>query len=161
MRFSSDRSLEPLWEVFKPDSDLATRISATARAELGLFRVDDRVDNHMKWTRGSALTALTGGAETASGVVTEAYRSARKAIFDGDNPNLSIAAKSVETVAAGFGISAYGDLRAGLDPAGLSNGFSLVLHDGEVPLTSQGLGARRLTSMAIQHARSSEALEYS
>ncbi|MEA5362800.1 ATP-binding protein [Amycolatopsis sp., V23-08] len=153
VRFTADASLEPSWEVFKPGTEMVGRISAGARAELGLFRVDERVDNHMRWARGSALTSLTAGSRAAGDVVAGAYRSARQAVFDESHSDLSLAAKAVKDGATSFGAGPYRDLRAGLDPSGLTNGVNLVLHDGMVPLTSQGLGARRLTSMAIQHAK--------
>jgi putative ATP-dependent endonuclease of OLD family len=153
LRFSTDSSLEPLWEVFKPGSDQTKQISANARASLGLFRIDDRVDMHLRWGRGSALTALSGGQLAASEAVANTYRQARQTIFGAPDESLVTATETVLTELTHFGAGRYVNLRPGLDPASQTTSHGLVLHDGDVPITSQGLGMRRLTSIAIQHAR--------
>ena len=68
VRFSADDSLEPIWQVFKPDAPEITpkHLTVTLRAKFGVFRVDERVDTHLRWGRGSALAAITGGVTGAA-----------------------------------------------------------------------------------------------
>ncbi|WP_131767013.1 ATP-dependent nuclease [Candidatus Protofrankia californiensis] len=154
IRFTADQSLEPIWEVHKPFSDLEPkRLSAANRAVFGLFRVDERVDAHMRWTRGSALSTLTGGTSQAESASTTAMRAAREAVFGLDDPQLIEAASLVGSRALKFGASNYENLRPGIDPVSMSSGHALTLHEDKIPLTRQGLGTRRLTSLAIQDAR--------
>lgn len=155
VRFSADDSLEPIWEVFKPGAPEITprHLTVTMRAKFGIFRVDERVDTHLRWGRGSALAAITCGLTGAASTTVDAQRAARKAVFGSSEPSLADAAAEVKTASNTFGASRFQDLRVGLDPQALNTGYGLVLHDGEVPLTSSGLGTRRLTSLGIQEAR--------
>ena len=156
VRFRVDESLEPIWEVFKPDApDIEPRhLTLTLRAKFGVFRVDERVDTHLRWGRGSALAAITAGVAGAASTTVEAQRAARKAVFDSTEPSLTSAAAKVKAASNAFGANNFEDLRVGLDPQALNTGYGLVLHDGDVPLTGSGLGTRRLTSLSIQEARS-------
>lgn len=155
VRFSADDSLEPIWQVFKPDAPEITpkHLTVTLRAKFGVFRVDERVDTHLRWGRGSALAAITGGVTGAASTTVDAQRAARKAVFDSTEPSLTDAAAKVKVASNTFGASNFRNLRVGLDPQALNTGYGLVLHDGEVPLTGSGLGTRRLTSLGIQEAR--------
>lgn len=155
VRFTADSSLEPIWEVFKPDAPeiTARHLTVSLRAKFGVFRVDERVDTHLRWGRGSALAAITSGVAGATSTTVDAQRAARKAVFNSTEPSLIDAATKVKTASNTFGASNFQNLRVGLDPQALNTGYGLVLHDGEVPLTGSGLGTRRLTSLGIQEAR--------
>ena len=155
VRFRVDKSLEPLWEVYKPNTpELSTRhLPLSTRLKFGVFRVDERVETHLRWGRGSALAAITAGLGDASSTTVDAQRAARTAVFNSDNTALTAAAEQVKSVASTFGASDFANLRVGLDPQALNTGYGLVLHDGDVPLTAVGLGTRRLTSLGIQEAR--------
>lgn len=155
VRFKADESLEAIWEVFKPGADEIPprHLTVSLRAKLGVFRVDERVDTHLRWGRGSALAAITSGLEGATSTTVEAQRAARKAVFESEEPTLKDAADKVKQASNTFGANNFQDLRVGLDPQALNTGYGLVLHDGEVPLTGSGLGTRRLTSLGIQEAR--------
>ena len=147
LRVASD--LEPEWTIVRPTSDDEGQpISARKRETFGLFRIDERVDAHLRWGRGSALSRLTAGG--ASDAITMAHRAARTAVFGANRSALHDAADTVAKAAASIGAAAFGELRPGLDPSVSSGSSALLLHDGAVPLTHAGLGTRRLTSIATQ-----------
>lgn len=150
VRLTVAPDLEPTWEVVRPDSDDARPISASQRRQLGFFRLGERPDFHFRWARGSALSGLTDGGDGASSVILDAHREARAAVFKADPNALHAAAAAAQESAGTFGAAAFGELRPGLEPGSSSSAHALLLHDGDVPLSSLGLGTRRLTSLAIQ-----------
>lgn len=154
VQFKADESLEPIWEVIKPEAPEISpkHLTVSLRAKLGVFRVDENVDTHLRWGRGSALAAITAGVRGATSTTVEAQRAARRAVFDSTEPSLSDAAEKVKIASNTFGANNFKNLRVGLDPQALNTGYGLVLHDDEVPLTGSGLGTRRLTSLGIQEA---------
>lgn len=145
-------SLEPAWTIVSPGAeDEGTFISASARERFGLFRVDERIDAHLRWGRGSALTRLTTKDSGADAAVTTAHRAARLAVFEMEETSaLYIAAIEVSLAAADIGSADFTWLRPGLDPVSSATTNALLLHDDQVPLTGSGLGTRRLVSLAIQ-----------
>jgi putative ATP-dependent endonuclease of OLD family len=150
-------SLEPAWTVIRPGStDDGVPIGAAARENLGLFRVDERIEAHLRWGRTSALTRLTAKKSGADAAVTSAHRAARAVVFGSPPELLTAAAAEVQTAAQAIGGTAFTRLQPGLDPAGSSSASALLLHDEDVPLTEYGLGTRRLTSLAIQEKAFSE-----
>lgn len=150
VRLTVTPELDPTWEVVRPGSDEARPISASQRRQLGFFRLGERPDYHLRWARGSALSGLTDGGNGASSIVLDAQREARAAVF-GSEPNaLHSAAAAAQHSAGRFGAARFGQLRPGLEPGSSASSHSLMLHDGDVPLSSLGLGTRRLTSLSIQ-----------
>lgn len=144
-------TLEPVWTVVRPGrEDEGGTINAGARADFGLFRVDDHIETHLRWGRGSALTRLTEKGPGAQAAVTSAHRAARKAVFGVDEDALHAAAAAVAQATGEIGGAAFTKLCPGLDPTSGSTTHALLLHDREIPLTGYGLGTRRLTSLAIQ-----------
>lgn len=157
VRLTVDESLEPVWEAYKPGDDGETRpLRAGTREKLGVFRVEERPDHHLRWSRGSALSGLGADDGAINKALTDAHRIARDAVFEAPLENLKETAANVSTAAGDLGASHFAALRPGLDPRAMSSGGALVLHDGAVPLTSEGLGVRRLTSIAIQKLRAQE-----
>ena len=150
VRLTVTPDLEPTWEVVRPDSDDARPISASQRRQLGFFRLGERPDFHFRWARGSALSGLTDGGDGATSVILDAHREARAAVFAAEPNALHTAAAAARDSANMFGAASFGELRPGLEPGSSSSTHALLLHDGEVPLSSLGLGTRRLTSLAIQ-----------
>lgn len=150
VRLTVTPDLEPTWEVVRPDSDDARPISASQRRQLGFFRLGERPDFHFRWARGSALSGLTDGGDGASSVILDAHRDARTAVFKAKPNALHEAAAAAQKSASAFGAASFGELRPGLEPGSSSSTHALLLHDGEVPLSSLGRGTRRLTSLAIQ-----------
>jgi putative ATP-dependent endonuclease of the OLD family len=149
------RSLEPEWTVVRPGAeDEGVPIRASEREAFGLFRVDERIDAHLRWGRGSALTRLTAKSGGADAAVTSAHRAARGAVFDVPKGDMHVAAAEVAAAAAVIGGAEFTDLRPGLDPTSSSSTNALLLHDQDVPVTGHGLGTRRLCSLAIQEKAS-------
>jgi len=150
VRLTVTPELDPTWEVVRPDSDDARAITASQRRQLGFFRLGERPDFHLRWARGSALSGLTDGGDGASSVILDAHREARAAVFKAQPNALHAAAAAAQTAAGNFGAARFGELRPGLEPGSATSAHALMLHDGEVPLSSLGLGTRRLTSLSIQ-----------
>ncbi|MGO4859662.1 ATP-dependent nuclease [Arthrobacter sp. 2MCAF14] len=150
VRLSVDQSLEPVWEVVRPGEVEGARISVTERGHLGFFRIGDFVDSHLRWGRSSALSALTQSKSGAASAVMEAQRQARQAIGGLTGTPLHDAAILAQTEVKKLGSGPFVDLKPGLDPSIGVGTASLVLHDGNIPLTQFGLGSRRLLSLSIQ-----------
>lgn len=150
VRLTVTPELDPTWEVVRPGSEDARPISASQRRQLGFFRLGERPDYHLRWGRGSALSGLTEGVDGASSVILDAHRGARRAVFDADPNALHFAATAAQKSARNFGAAQFGQLRPGLEPGSATSAHTLMLHDGDIPLSSLGLGTRRLTSLSIQ-----------
>lgn len=150
VRLTVTPELDSAWEVVRPESEDARPITASQRRQLGYFRLGERPDFHLRWARGSALSGLTEGNEGASSVILDAHRHARSAVFSSDPNALHAAAGTVQKSAGNFGAAVFGELRPGLEPGSATSSHALMLHDGNVPLSSFGLGTRRLTSLSIQ-----------
>ncbi len=78
VRLTVDQTLEPVWEVIRPDDEIGDRITAGERAQLGFFRVGESADVHLRWGRTSALTGVTASKTEATHAVVEAQRQARR-----------------------------------------------------------------------------------
>lgn len=150
IRLTVTPDLDPTWEVVRPDSDDVRPINASQRRQLGFSRLGDRPDFHLRWARGSALSGLTDSADGAFGVILDAHREARAAVFNAEPNALHAAAVAAQTSAGNLGAARFRKLRPGLEPSSATSSHSLMLHDEDVPLSSFGLGTRRLTSLAIQ-----------
>ncbi len=149
LQLTVDENLEPEWTVVRPGTDEGQPLSAGRRRALGLFRVDDRVDSHLRWGRGSALLRLTEP-PAAARAVTLARREARQAVAKAPDSALHMTAKQVAEAARAIGSAPYKTLQPGWDPTADTATGALVLQDGAIPLTAAGLGTRRLTSIAAQ-----------
>jgi putative ATP-dependent endonuclease of OLD family len=156
-----DESLEPLWSVVRPsqeqpdgsvvfDDDDDARVPVSHRQHLGFFRVGDYIDTHLRWSKGSALSILTASKTTVTNAVVDAQRHARQAVELLSDTPLHTAADVTMAAVRKLGGSPFTCLRPGLDPTSGASTATLVLHDGAIPLTSFGVGSRRLTSLAIQ-----------
>jgi putative ATP-dependent endonuclease of OLD family len=150
VRLTVEQSLEPIWEIVRPGDADGQRISATERGSLGFFRIGDYVDSHLRWGRGSALSALTASKTDAAFAVVEAQRQARQAVSGLSGTPLHEAAALAQLEVKKLGSGPFSNLRPGLDPNIGAGTASLVLHNGNVPLTQFGLGSRRLLSLSIQ-----------
>jgi putative ATP-dependent endonuclease of OLD family len=145
-----DETLEPQWTVVKDAfAGHEQLISATNRARLGAFRMDDAFAMHLRWMNGSALSGLTSAGDPRL-LLTRAQRQARHAVFAEPDRELSASAKVAGNLARAAGSAPFDDARPGLDPASGGRGAGLVLHDGAVPATQLGTGSQRLASLAFQ-----------
>ncbi|UFU06320.1 ATP-dependent nuclease [Ruania halotolerans] len=148
-----DADLEPEWVAYRPDADDDEErhvLRARHRSRFGTFRVDERVDAHLRWTRMSALGKLTEKKGDARKTLTLANRAAREAVSTAVPPDLQRLADDVGNAVSAIGSAKFEDLRPGLDISLTSAQGNLALFDGPVPLTNFGLGTRRLAGAAAQ-----------
>ena len=150
IRLTVTPELDPTWEIVRPESDDARPITGSQRRQLGFFRLGERPDFHLRWARGSALSGVTDGSDGASSVILDAHREARAAVFNAEPSPLHAAAATAQQSASYFGAATFVELRPGLEPGSATSSHALMLHDGQIPLSSFGLGTRRLTSLSIQ-----------
>jgi hypothetical protein len=150
IRLTVDASLEPAWWLVRGPSYEPRRISARQRQHLLVHRIDETATEHLTWSRSSALARGTALSPELPGLLADSQRAARKAIFDHPSEALKEAAVAASAASSAAAAAVITDPRPGLDPAVQLRSGSLVLHDGELPIATRGLGSRRLTSLAIQ-----------
>jgi putative ATP-dependent endonuclease of the OLD family len=149
VQLAVDASLEPRWSVLRTDGS-EQYLTSTQRRSFSTFKVDDRTDVQLRWSRNSALgrmSAKDGGERDA---LAAASRVAREALADHSNSSLTELAASVQDRANKVGGGSFSYIRPGLDTSRSSMGAGLALYEDVVPLTSYGLGSRRLASLAVQ-----------
>jgi len=148
-----DDSLEPSWYVVTDRNPDGVRISSRNRELLGMTRLGPYLDRHLSWSRGSALSRLTGEVENVPAILAEAGRKARESVTSAALDTLEDAANRAQKAALEFGVKPMSGYRPALD-AHMSVGSSatLTLHDGNIPTRLAGLASRRLLSLAIQHS---------
>lgn len=149
VQLTVDESLEPKWSVTRTDGR-QQYLTSTQRRAFSTFKVDDRIDAQLRWSRNSPLgrmSAADGGAREA---LASASRAAREALVDHNNSSLSELATQVQERANKIGGGRFSDVRPGLDTSRSSMGAALALYEDIIPLTSYGLGSRRLASLAVQ-----------
>ena len=152
VRLIVDDALEPRWTITKQANDEGRVIGWKDRAALQLFRIDDNINAHLAWGRGSALAALTDDHDEIDSTLTSAHRYARDASFTASHEKLDAAAEAAYEQAVAFGISLGSPFRPGLDARAMSGAASLALHQEKVPMTNSGLGTKRLVALALQRA---------
>lgn len=147
-----EADLEPQWLAYRPgDSEAeAHTVKASLRAEFGAYRIDERVDTHLRWSRMSALGKLTEKHHGTKQTLTAANRAAREAVAANVSPELAALASDIQTKVQDIGSAELGDLKPGLDMSLTNAQGNLALFDGPVPLTNFGLGTRRLAGAAAQ-----------
>lgn len=149
VRLTVDESLEPQWEVVRADGD-ARAITSSQRREFSTFRVDDRTDAQLRWTRTSALGRMSVKDGAVRGALAAAERAAREALNNHDSAALTELLTEVQNHANEVGSSDFQAIRAGLDASRSGAGANLALYEDVVPLMAYGLGSRRLVSLAVQ-----------
>jgi catechol 2,3-dioxygenase-like lactoylglutathione lyase family enzyme len=83
-------------------------------------------------------------------VLAAASRAARDALADHRDSSLTELAARVQDRTNQIGGGSFVKIRPGLDTSRSSMGAALALYEDAVPLTSYGLGSRRLASLAVQ-----------
>ncbi|MBH0129563.1 ATP-dependent endonuclease [Salinibacterium sp. NK8237] len=145
-----DDSLEPVWTIERLDDEgESAELRAYHRREFATFKVDDRVDSHLRWTRTSALGRLSSSDGEAKSALAAAARAARESIATLKDADLSDLTKNIQAKVNEVGSGTFTDIMPGLD-ASMSSGGNLALFEGAVPLTNYGLGTKRLAGIAIQ-----------
>lgn len=143
--------LEPRWSFYRPgDTRDPIPMRASVRARLRAFRIDDRVDAHLRWSRTSALGRLTAAQNSTRGALLAAQRAASRAASDHVGDELRNLTISVQEHIVKQGSGNFKALRPGLDTSLTNSQGNLALHEEDIPLTSFGLGTRRLVGAAIQ-----------
>jgi putative ATP-dependent endonuclease of the OLD family len=149
LRVESD--LEPRWSFHRPgQTGDPTPMRASVRARFRAFRVDDRIDAHLRWSRTSALGRLTEGQHGTRDVLLAAQRAASRAASEHVGAQLLELTSTVQDHLVKRGGGNFQDLRPGLDSSLTNSQGNLALHEEDIPLTSFGLGTRRLVGAAIQ-----------
>lgn len=149
VQLSVDASLEPKWSVLRTDGELQHLTSSQRRA-FSTFKVDDRTDAQLRWSRNSPLGRLSAEDGGEREAIASASRAAREALADHENSSLSELATKVQERTNKIGGGRFSDVKPGLDTSRSSMGAALALYEDVIPLTSYGLGSRRLASMAVQ-----------
>ena len=153
IRLFVDDALEPRWTVTKQANDEGRAIGWKDRAALHLFRIDDKIDTHLAWGRGSALAALTADDNEIDSTLTAALRRAREVSFADSHEKLDAAAKSAYEHAVAFGIPPGPYFRPGLDVRAMGGAATLALHQERIPLKYSGIGTKRLVAFAVQRSQ--------
>ncbi|QOD94084.1 ATP-binding protein [Chryseoglobus sp. 28M-23] len=146
---SVDSSLEPKWTVERVDGQ-ETMLTVAQRRHFSTFKIDDRTDTQLRWSRTSALgrmSAQDGGERDA---LAAASRAAQSALASHESSSLADLAQKIQERANAIGGGRFEDIKPGLDTSRSSMGAGLALYESMVPLTSFGLGSRRLASFAVQ-----------
>lgn len=148
-RLSVDSSLEPKWTVERVDGQ-ETTLTVAQRRHFSTFKVDDRNDTQLRWSRTSALGRMSaqGGGEREA--LSAASRAAQTALASHESSSLADLARKIQDRANEIGGGRFQNIKPGLDTSRSSMGAGLALYESAVPLTSFGLGSRRLASFAIQ-----------
>ena len=150
------QDMDPTWSIYRPgDTDLVP-IGSGIRRRFAVFKVDDRIDNHLRWTRTSALTRITDSSHGTSGTLAAALIAARGAVAASVTPELQTLTDAIGSRLGRVGSGTFAALKPGLDTSLASSGGNLALFEGEVPLTNYGLGTRRLAGIAAQEMASED-----
>jgi len=146
-----DGELEPKWTAFRPGKGTdEAAVSSAARRLIGTYKVDERIDAHLRWTKTSALGRLTQTKHGATKLLVEANRTARAAVAGSIPEDLGQLAKSIQEKMHDLGSGVFESLQPGLDQSLSNSSGNLALYEGTVPLTNYGLGSRRLAGIAAQ-----------
>ncbi|AXE39137.1 ATP-dependent nuclease [Acidipropionibacterium virtanenii] len=149
VRLTVDESLEPQWEVVRGDGETRS-ITSSQRRAFSTFRVDDRTDAQLRWSRTSALGRMSAKDGTEREALAEAERAARAALNGHKSSAMNDLAKAIQNHANEVGGSSFNAIHAGLDSSRSGMGANLALYEDTVPLMAYGLGSRRLVSLAVQ-----------
>lgn len=152
VRLQVDDTFEPKWTVYKESLPDGKSISHGDRASLGMMRIDDRPEDNLTWSRGSALYRLTEDRSELMEMLTQVRQSAREIVTNCSGDGRNAVLKIVRDNAKEVGASRSDTLDLGFDAARMGNrGLgAIALHDAAVPMRLAGLGTRRLVALALQ-----------
>lgn len=146
-----DRNLEPQWTIYREGgTEPETPLRSGTRRKFSAFKVDERIDGHLRWTRTSALGRITEASHGAAGTLAHATRISRQAVTDAVTEEMKELTDKVRDRLQTLGSGGFANLQPGLDTSLSSTSGVLALFEGEVPLTNYGLGSRRLAGLATQ-----------
>lgn len=151
VRLLVDKSLEPKWTIFNERRIDTRSISAADREAFGIIRIGELLDRHLTWSRGSALSRLTGKGDELASLLAESSRLARKAISSEKLPKLTAVTIKLAQISKTVGVEPQNEFLPHLDIRAIDvNAGALTIHDGDVPIRLSGLGTRRLLTLALQ-----------
>lgn len=152
-----EADLEPVWQSYRPplggpdvQEDDPHPVRSAQRARITAYRIDDRIDAHLRWSSSSSLGKLTSKRGNTKATLTAANRAARDAASAAVTDDLKVLAREVQEAVHTIGTARFDDLKPGLDVSLSNTRGNLALFEGDVPLTNFGLGTRRLTGAATQ-----------
>lgn len=145
-----DETLEPAWTIERVDGSDSTVLRSPHRREFATFKVDHRIDAHLRWTRTSALGRISATDHSASNAMALASRAAREAIACLEDANLCALTTRVQAKLNEVGCGVFESIQPGLDTSLSSSGGNLALYESGIPLTNYGLGSKRLAGLAVQ-----------
>lgn len=146
-----EKDLEPRWTAHRPGaSGEPHALKASLRARFGVFRIDERIDAHLRWSRTSALGRLTEARHGTNQTLAEASRAAREAVSASVSEELTALTSEIQAKLQESGSGDFHDLKPGLDTSLNYAQGNLALFEGQVPLMNFGLGSRRLAGAATQ-----------
>lgn len=146
-----DETLEPIWTIERVnDDDDSAALRSGQRREFATFKLDDRIDSHLRWTRTSALGRISAPDNSAGNAMALASRAAREAIACHVDPNLCALTARVQAKLNEVGCGVFQDIQPGLDTSLSSSAGNLALYESKTPLTNYGLGSKRLAGLAVQ-----------
>jgi hypothetical protein len=149
--FTVGADLEPKWTVYRPDKQVEEAVvSSATRRLIGAYKVDERIDAHLRWTKTSALGRLTEAKHGTAQLLADANRTARNAVTASIPLELQTLTRSIQDKMHELGGGEFNSLQPGLDQSLSTSSGNLALYEGEVPLTNFGLGSRRLAGVAAQ-----------
>lgn len=144
-----DESLEPQWAVERTDGRTHF-LSSRHRKHFSTFKVDERNDTQLRWSRTSALGRMSAEEGADRHALSAASRAAQQALASHDSKALNDLATKVQAQVNAIGGGSFSGIKPGLDTSRSSSGAGLALYENVVPLTSFGLGSKRLASLAVQ-----------
>lgn len=155
IEFLVEADLDPVWQSYRPpleglDDEEPQPVRTRHRSRMAAYRIDDRIDAHLRWSRTSSLGKLTESRDDTRSTLTLAGRAARDAAADAVTDSLKALAQEVRVQVQAIGTTEFADLEPGLDLSLTNTQGNLALFEGNVPLTNFGLGTRRLTGVATQ-----------
>lgn len=150
VRLSVDcNTYEPCWEVYR-DAE-AWKLTSGDRAKLGVFKLDEQSNLHLKWGGSSALGKLSKQETDLKPFTLHIAEISRSALRECNVPrDMSALLNRVKYQAATYGSTPYGEMGIGLDERAILSKGIIALCSDNVPISSYGLGSRRLSSIAVQ-----------
>ncbi len=158
IRLTVESDLEPKWHVINGrDNQEDIEIRASDRSKLNTFIVNDYIDRHFSWGKGSPLYSLLkreGEEIDTDQIIVDANRGAYESI---NNPEIfepfNTLLERIKVFAQGLGLSMEA-LKALIDFKNfLVKEGNISLHDeNDIPIRLKGKGTKRLLSIAIQLA---------
>jgi hypothetical protein len=151
VQLTVDKDLEPQWSIYREGgSETPPQLRSGMRRKFSAFKVDDRIDGHLRWTRTSALGRITESTHGAAGTLAHATRMSRQAVSDAVTDEMKVLTEKVRDRLQALGSGGFTNLQPGLDTSLSSTTGVLALFEGAVPLTNYGLGSKRLAGLATQ-----------